>query len=425
MRVTITNEEDVIPLEIGEQIVLKEFLTICKSMLGNLEDPAERLVADVDGRKILPVPENLSKTLGAHNFKDGSFIYIFPLARLIAPLMQQVQSAAGSGQQPTNPTQAALFETLRGMMNRDRSQVAGGEEARIRENAKRLHDQALINPAVLRQFVDTFPSLIEAFEKDRSFDSFYAAFKKDVEAEKRKQEILMRDAYSEEGQRYIAEQIQRQNIDDNLKMAEEYMPESFFVNNLLWIRLKINSVPVLGIIDSGAQTSVISKVVATKCNLMRLIDKRFNGTASGIGGLQRVIGKIHSTSICVNEHLFETPIQVLEGTDPTILIGLDMLKRNQCIIDLQKNVLRFGDGTETSFLSESEAKVEREKFEEQMAVHASEESMDTNAGPSTFVIDTEKLAELMSMGFDEPRARDALKICDNNLELAVNFLFSN
>jgi len=38
-----------------------------------------------------------------------------------------------------------------------------------------------------------------------------------------------------------------------------------------------------------------------------------------------------------------------------MLLGLDMLKRHQCILDLQKGVLRIGTtGTETRFLPESD-----------------------------------------------------------------------
>uniref|UniRef100_A0A0K0DZB9 UBA domain-containing protein n=1 Tax=Strongyloides stercoralis TaxID=6248 RepID=A0A0K0DZB9_STRER len=423
MRVTVTNEEDVLPLEVGENIILNEFLSICKTMLPNLEGPAEKLVVDVDGTKIIPVPENLTKTIGEHNFKDGSFIYVFPVARLLNPLMRQMQNTGGvnesEGNQQRLPHPAQSSGGVGGIVDN------GSEESRMRIEAKMLHDRALQNPNILRSISDTFPSLMEVIEKDKSFESFFAAFKKDVEVERRKQQ-LMQDEFSEEGQRYIAEQIQRQNIEENFRMAQEYIPETFFINNLLWIRLKINGVPVLGIVDSGCQSSaVVSLNIIKKCNLLNLVDKRYFGAASGIGGMSNIIGKIHSTSISVNEHLFEIPIQVLDGNDSTVLIGLDMLKRNQCIIDLQRNVLRFGDGTETPFLSEAEAQKERDAFDEQMAIYNSSQTMETEGTPTTFVADSEKLSQLLSMGFDEGRAREALKICDNNLELAVNFLFSN
>lgn len=54
------------------------------------------------------------------------------------------------------------------------------------------------------------------------------------------------------------------------------------------------------------------------------------------------------------EH-FVTSFSVLEDQTMDMLLGLDMLKRHQCTIDLQRNVLRIGTtGMETSFLPENE-----------------------------------------------------------------------
>jgi hypothetical protein len=43
-----------------------------------------------------------------------------------------------------------------------------------------------------------------------------------------------------------------------------------------------------------------------------------------------------------------------------IRFGLNTLLRHKCSIDLVKMVLRFGDGTETPFLSEAEFQREKE-----------------------------------------------------------------
>lgn len=52
-----------------------------------------------------------------------------------------------------------------------------------------------------------------------------------------------------------------------------------------------------------------------------------------------------------------TSFIVLEDQSMDMLLGLDMLKRHQCILDLQKGVLRIGtSGTETRFLPESKCK---------------------------------------------------------------------
>lgn len=75
----------------------------------------------------------------------------------------------------------------------------------------------------------------------------------------------MHDETSEEGQRYIAEMIARENIDFSHQFAMEHMPEGFYSLkffvfiivlafipvHMLYIRMKINGHPVLAFVDSG------------------------------------------------------------------------------------------------------------------------------------------------------------------------------
>lgn len=54
----------------------------------------------------------------------------------------------------------------------------------------------------------------------------------------------------------------------------------------------------------------------------------------------------------VEDHVFACPFDVMANRNVDILFGLNVLRRHHCCIDLKKNVLRFGDGTEAEFLSE-------------------------------------------------------------------------
>lgn len=96
----------------------------------------------------------------------------------------------------------------------------------------------------------------------------------------------------------------------------------------------------------------MSAACAERCHIMRLVDTRWAGVAKGVG-VQRIIGRIHMVQIQIgNDHL-TTSFSVLEEQPMDMLLGLDMLKRHQCCIDLKKNLLKIGTtGTETSFLPE-------------------------------------------------------------------------
>lgn len=64
---------------------------------------------------------------------------------------------------------------------------------------------------------------------------------------------------------------------------------------------------------------------------------------------------MHAAQVEIESEFFVTSFSVLEDQTMDMLLGLDMLKRHQCTIDLQRNVLRIGTtGTETNFLPENE-----------------------------------------------------------------------
>lgn len=89
-------------------------------------------------------------------------------------------------------------------------------------------------------------------------------------------------------------------------------------------------------------------------DIISLYLNRWAGIAKGVG-VQKIIGRVHVAQVEIESVFLLTSFSVLEDQTMDMLLGLDMLKRHQCTIDLQKNVLRIGTtGTETSFLPENE-----------------------------------------------------------------------
>jgi DNA damage-inducible protein 1 len=107
-------------------------------------------------------------------------------------------------------------------------------------------------------------------------------------------------------------------------------------------------------VDSGAQATIMSQNAAERCNIMRLVDKRWAGIAKGVG-TQKIIGRVHMAQLQIKDDFLATSFSILEDQPMDMLLGLDMLKRHQCCIDLKQNLLLIGStGTETHFLAESE-----------------------------------------------------------------------
>lgn len=210
-------------------------------------------------------------------------------------------------------------------------------------------------------------------------------------------------------QKAIEEAIRQRLVQESYESALEWTPESFGNVHMLYIPIEINRIPLKAFVDSGAQTTIMSKRCAERCNLLRMMDSRFAGMARGVG-TTKILGRIHMAQMKVGTTFIHCSLTVLESDGVDFLFGLDMLKRHSAVIDLGKNVLRLAN-EEISFLSEAEIPKDDiflEKSEQKETVADENE---------------EKLKKLMDLGFQRDKAVIALKTCQGNTDMAASLLF--
>lgn len=120
--------------------------------------------------------------------------------------------------------------------------------------------------------------------------------------EKRKKEmgdhmkLMNADPNDPETQKKIEEIIRLKNIDENYKMAQEYLPETLLPVHMLFINVEINKNKIVALVDTGAQTTIICESLAKKCGLFNMCDTRFHGIAKGVG-TSKIIGVIHAAQM--------------------------------------------------------------------------------------------------------------------------------
>merc|ERR1719435_187786 len=253
------------------------------------------------------------------------------------------------------------------------------------------------------------PRLAEALEGG-DLEAFAKVLKEQQEArrerERQRTRMMTADPFDMEAQRLIQQEIEQKNIDHNMELAMEASPESFGTVIMLYINCKVNGHDVKAFVDSGAQATIMSQAAAERCGIMRLVDQRWAGIAKGVG-TQKIIGRVHMAQIKIESDFLTSSFSILEAQPMDMLLGLDMLKKHQCTIDLKKNVLVIGTtGTETPFLSEAElpacarlssqvneedavrssakdaAALEDKQLAEAIARSASDSSMDTSESNS-------------------------------------------
>lgn len=215
------------------------------------------------------------------------------------------------------------------------------------------------------------------------------------------------------------------------------------------------------LVDSGAQATIMSPECSELCGISRLIDTRFAGVARGVG-TAKIIGRVHAAQIRIGNLFLPCSFTVMEGKSVDLLLGLDMLKRYQACINLEKGCLVI-QNEEIPFLGEADIPKQFEEhaaqeptipgpsgtqigqesgvvvpaegqgagqqssLPQQQATPAAAPPASAPAQPPASTsapnVSPQNVETLMAMGADQERAIQALQATDDNVDMAAGILF--
>ncbi|XP_052239418.1 protein DDI1 homolog 2-like isoform X3 [Dreissena polymorpha] len=340
MHLTITTLDDrLISIDVSPELEVENLKAQCEFELGIA---SSTIVLTWEGR---PLHDN-QKMLKEYGIKDGDML----LLQQVQPSQAQFQpQPSGSGASGSSIPQLD-FSTI----------AIPGRPQPVRPD---LEDPLVImellkyNPherALLKERNPPLSSALESGNTELFVEVYTKQRNERLKKEEEKNRLLAMDPFSPETQRMIAEEIRLKNVESNMETAIEHVPESFAQVVMLYIDCRVNGHEVKAFVDSGAQMTIMSQSCAERCNIMRLVDRRWAGIAKGVG-TQKIIGRVHLGNIQIEKDFLPSSFSILENQPMDMLLGLDMLKRHRCIIDLQTNVLVIGTtGTKTPFLHENQ-----------------------------------------------------------------------
>eukprot|EP00611_Tribonema_gayanum_P030575 TRINITY_DN8561_c0_g1_i2.p1 TRINITY_DN8561_c0_g1~~TRINITY_DN8561_c0_g1_i2.p1 ORF type:complete len:251 (+),score=107.34 TRINITY_DN8561_c0_g1_i2:117-869(+) len=117
-------------------------------------------------------------------------------------------------------------------------------------------------------------------------------------------------------------------------------PRAHQQHSMLYLDVFIDGHAVRAFVDTGAQVTVMSAPCAARCGLLGQLDKRYAGRAVGVGSA-RILGRIPDAHLRVANTYLSCAITVIEHAEMDLLLGLDMLRKYECDISLQRNSVRF------------------------------------------------------------------------------------
>eukprot|EP00123_Amoebidium_parasiticum_P011303 comp20635_c0_seq1/m.26710 comp20635_c0_seq1/g.26710 ORF comp20635_c0_seq1/g.26710 comp20635_c0_seq1/m.26710 type:complete len:397 (-) comp20635_c0_seq1:204-1394(-) len=310
-----------------------------------------------------------------------------------------------------------------------RIQVPQRRVATPLEEAQAMIREVKSDPYQLSIYKQNIPQLADAIlaEDAQKVADILKKLKDEKEATERERNELYRrlaeNPFDVDAQRKIEDMIRQENVSQNMMQAMEHNPEAFGSVHMLYIECEVNKTPVKAFVDSGAQMTIMSPSCAERCGIMRLVDTRWAGMAKGVGQA-KIVGRVHMVDVKIGTDFLPCSFSILENQDVDMLLGLDMLKRHQCCIDLKRSVLHIGTtGAETPFLAEKDlperARLNRSHEDEARDDQAATEGA---SGQGSVSLNEEDITNLMGFGFPRERVVEALTAAGGNVDLAASIL---
>ncbi|KAI8796003.1 protein DDI1 2 isoform X1 [Biomphalaria glabrata] len=423
MQITITTLSDqLFTIDVSEDLELENFKALCQEETGV---PAKEMSIVWNGR---PLHDD-KLTLKQYGIQNGEVVLVQHIRGQISHPSELPNidfgsiNLPGSGQYPSRGREDdPAF--IRSMLLKDPSQIA-----LLKERNPPLADALLSGDMV---------KFAKVFEEQRQSR---------IKEEQKRIQLLSADPFDPHAQQQIEEAIRMKNIETNMETAMEFAPESFGQVHMLYIDCKVNGHPVKAFVDSGAQMTIMSQQCAERCHIMRLVDRRWEGVAKGVG-TQKILGRVHLCQIQIGNVFLQSSFSILENQPMDMLLGLDMLKRHQCVIDLKKNQLEIGTtGTITPFLGEADLP-EHARLNQPGSSHNQDDDRDLaealsksaqeSAGssssktpstrnqpsPSPHQFSEEVVSQLMKNGFSRNAVLEELRRSNGNADQALATLFS-